>query len=102
MGDSENRRVTIRLMEAGGFVRTEVIDTGPGIPPESLPSLFDLYFRGQRGGANGLGLGLATVKKLAEGHGGRVGVTSGRRARHEGLPAPPASRFTVSRRGPGK
>jgi len=78
MGDAPSRRITIRLLEEGALVRTEVIDTGPGIAPEALPSLFNLYFRGQRGGADGLGLGLATVKKLAEGHGGRVGVTSER------------------------
>jgi signal transduction histidine kinase len=76
MGDAATRRITLRLIDEGSFVRTEVIDTGPGIPPEALASLFDLYFRGQRGGADGLGLGLATVKKLVEGHGGRVGVTS--------------------------
>ncbi|WPB80367.1 ATP-binding protein [Archangium violaceum] len=76
MGDAPSRRITLRLSEAGAFVRTEVIDTGPGIATEKLPALFELYFRGQRGGADGLGLGLATVKKLAEGHGGRVGVTS--------------------------
>lgn len=78
MGDAPSRCITIRLLDEGALVRTEVIDTGPGIAPEALPSLFDLYFRGQRGGADGLGLGLATVKKLAEGHGGRVGVTSER------------------------
>ena len=78
MGNGATRRITIRLIDEGDFVRTEVIDTGPGIPPEALSSLFDLYFRGQRGGAEGLGLGLATVKKLAEGHGGRVGVSSER------------------------
>jgi signal transduction histidine kinase len=79
MGDGATRRITIRLMEEGAFVRTEVSDTGPGIPSETLPSLFEPYFRGQHGGGpEGLGLGLATVKKLAEGHGGRVGVTSER------------------------
>lgn len=78
MGEGATRHITIRVLEEGSFVRTEVIDTGPGIAPEALSSLFDLYFRGQRGGADGLGLGLATVKKLAEGHGGRVGVSSER------------------------
>jgi signal transduction histidine kinase len=78
MGDAPARRVTLRVMEDGAMVRTEVRDTGPGIAAESLPSLFEPYFRGQASGAEGLGLGLATVKKLAEGHGGRVGVTSER------------------------
>ncbi|MFL5358690.1 ATP-binding protein [Archangium sp.] len=78
MGDVPTRRITLRLREEGPFIRTEVSDTGPGIAPELLPSLFEPYFRGQRGGPDGLGLGLATVKKLAEGHGGRVGVTSER------------------------
>lgn len=78
MGDVPVRRITLRVTEEGAFIRTEVRDTGPGISPELLPSLFEPYFRGQRGGPEGLGLGLATVKRLAEGHGGRVGVTSER------------------------
>lgn len=78
MGDVTVRRVTLRVMDEGAFIRTEVSDTGPGIAPENLLSLFEPYFRGQSRGAEGLGLGLATVKKLAEGHGGRVGVTSER------------------------
>jgi signal transduction histidine kinase len=78
MGDVPIRRVTLRVMDEGDFIRTEVIDTGPGIAPENLRSLFAPYFRGQGAGTEGLGLGLATVKKLAEGHGGRVGVTSER------------------------
>ncbi|RKH40224.1 sensor histidine kinase [Corallococcus sp. AB050B] len=77
MGDATTRRITVRVTTGrGAFVRTEVIDTGPGIAPELLPSLFEPYFRGATDGAEGLGLGLATVKRLAEGHGGRVGVTS--------------------------
>jgi signal transduction histidine kinase len=78
MGDVPIRHVAIRVVDEGDFIRTEVIDTGPGIAQENLSSLFVPYFRGQGGGAEGLGLGLATVKKLAEGHGGRVGVASER------------------------
>ena len=77
MGDAVTRRITVRVTDEGGVVRTEVADTGPGIPQENLPSLFELHFRGDRR-HEGLGLGLATVKKLAEGHNGRVGVTSER------------------------
>ncbi len=77
MGPRPVRRITVRVRDEGAAVRTEVIDTGPGIPAKSAEALFQPYFRlTPDRGAEGLGLGLATVKKLAEGHGGRVGVTS--------------------------
>lgn len=76
MGTSTERRVTVKVTVAddGQTVRTEVADTGPGIPGTDLPVLFDPYFRGSTKGPAGLGLGLATVRRLAEGHDGRVGV----------------------------
>lgn len=51
----------------------EVEDTGTGIPPESMAHIFDPYFttKGQ-----GTGLGLATVHKIIEAHGGEVSVSS--------------------------
>jgi signal transduction histidine kinase len=77
MGQSDPRRVTVRVTDEGTCVRTEVIDTGPGISAEDQPSLFVPYFRVRQDRAKeGLGLGLATVKRLAEGHGGSVGVSS--------------------------
>jgi signal transduction histidine kinase len=77
MGQSDPRRVTIRVTEHGSSVRTDVIDTGPGISPENLTSLFEPYFRvGHDRTKEGLGLGLATVKRLAEGHQGSAGVSS--------------------------
>lgn len=78
MRDAPVRRIVVRVIDEGELVRTEVIDTGPGIAADVLPSLFQLYSRGATHGAEGLGLGLATVKRLAEGHGGRVGVRSER------------------------
>lgn len=76
MGNSKVRRVTVRVTAAGEFVRTEIQDTGPGIPSEALPSLFQPYFRASKRAAEGIGLGLSTVSKLVENHGGRVGVKS--------------------------
>jgi signal transduction histidine kinase len=56
-------------------VAIEVHDTGPGIRPEMLERLFRPFQRGtDRPG--GFGLGLATVKRLAEAHGGSVAVAS--------------------------
>ncbi|RKH45372.1 sensor histidine kinase [Corallococcus llansteffanensis] len=78
MGDTPNRHIFVQVSEEGAMIRTSIRDTGPGIAPENLPSLFEPYFRAHGSVAEGLGLGLATVKKLAEGHGGRVGVISER------------------------
>ena len=76
MGDRPVRRIDVRVREEGALLRTEVEDTGPGIPEELQAALFQPYFRATRGTQPGLGLGLATVKRLAEGHRGRVGVHS--------------------------
>lgn len=77
MGDPPHKRVTIRATEIGETLgRVEVEDTGPGIPSGTVPHLFEPYFRAHGTTAAGLGLGLSTVRKLAEGHGGRVGVRS--------------------------
>jgi signal transduction histidine kinase len=53
----------------------EVIDEGPGIPPEQLPYLFE-RFRGGRGREGGLGLGLYIAKRIAAMHGGDLAAES--------------------------
>jgi heavy metal sensor kinase len=56
-----------------------VSDTGVGIAPEHLPHLFEPFYRVDRArsrGAEGVGLGLAIVDRLARAHGGEVRVTS--------------------------
>jgi signal transduction histidine kinase len=74
MGDRPVRRVTVRAEPHGDEVRIEVQDTGPGIPAALQESMFDRYLRGPRVREAGLGLGLATVRRLVEAHGGRVTV----------------------------
>lgn len=77
MGARQPRRISISVREDGGSVRIEVADTGPGIADEVVPKLFEPYFRALPTSTQpGLGLGLPTVRKLAEGHGGAVGVRS--------------------------
>ncbi len=77
MGEGPQRTIRIQVLEEGRRVKTVVSDTGPGIRAADLPTLFEPYFRAAGASAQpGLGLGLATVKKLAEGHGGAVGVVS--------------------------
>jgi signal transduction histidine kinase len=65
-------RVTIEARPAPGYVEFAVSDTGPGIPPEHLPHLFDRFWQGARARRGGAGLGLAIVKGIVEAHGGRL------------------------------
>lgn len=54
-----------------------VQDQGPGIPSEDLPHLFEFFSRGtQVSEEQGFGLGLATVKRIIDAHGGRIWVDS--------------------------
>jgi signal transduction histidine kinase len=77
MGERPVRRVVVRMRDVGTHIRFEVADTGPGLPPGFEHVAFQPYVRGQAGDPRpGIGLGLATVKRLAEAHGGAVGVES--------------------------
>jgi len=73
MGSAEVRRIAVRVEDAGESWRVSVEDTGPGIPQDKRSTLFEPYVRVDSN-QPGIGLGLATVKRLAEAHGGRVGV----------------------------
>ncbi|HXU72589.1 MAG TPA: HAMP domain-containing sensor histidine kinase [Polyangia bacterium] len=73
-GGSGERIITVRVHERDHHTRFEVDDTGPGVPPELEEHVFERYVRGEE--STGLGLGLATVKRLVEGVGGRFGVRS--------------------------
>lgn len=75
MGNSTVRRVTIRVARHGAEARIEVEDTGPGIVPALQQRIFDPFVRGDDG-SDGVGLGLATVKRLVERHGGTIGIHS--------------------------
>ena len=70
-------QVWVRARPSDGDVLIEVADTGPGIPPEDLPRVFERFFRGDRARAGGgTGLGLAIAKHVVEAHGGRIWVES--------------------------
>jgi signal transduction histidine kinase len=75
MGTAPVRRVCLRAGVCGDHVRFEVEDSGPGIPPDVLPNVFEPYVRGHDG-QPGIGLGLVTVRRIAEAHGGAVSVRS--------------------------
>lgn len=70
------RVVIVRTHDRGERMQIEVEDTGPGMSPELQRSCFLPYVRGPRVSQPGFGLGLATVKRLVEAHGGAVSVES--------------------------
>jgi signal transduction histidine kinase len=76
MSDSAVKKITVRVLPAGDDVRIEVEDTGPGVPPGMESVIFEPYVRAQGVTQPGLGLGLATVKRFCQAHGGQVGVRS--------------------------
>jgi two-component system sensor histidine kinase BaeS len=70
-------RVDLSTVRADGTARVEVRDTGPGIPSDELPFVFERFWRGRQSTTlPGSGIGLAIVSELAHAHGGDATVTS--------------------------
>ncbi len=67
--------VTVRIADRGRDILVQVEDTGPGIPAEYIPFLFDAFYRAN-GEQRGSGLGLAIAKTIVEAHGGKIWVDS--------------------------
>lgn len=68
--------ITVAAEAADDGVVFSVRDTGPGIPAEHLPHVFDRFWQASQQGSHGIGLGLAIAKGLVEAHGGQVTVES--------------------------
>ena len=80
-------KVIVRAGVEDGQVVLEVADTGPGIPVDERPLVWDRFYRGRSGRfADGSGIGLAVVKELVDAHGGQIIV---------GEAAGGGARFTV-------
>jgi signal transduction histidine kinase len=65
--------LTVGTREERGQLALVVADTGTGIPKEKLAKVFDPFFTTK---TEGLGLGLALIKRVIEEHGGRVSIES--------------------------
>jgi signal transduction histidine kinase/PAS domain-containing protein len=83
--------IVVSAAPDGKLVRFAVADAGPGIPPDELPHVFDRYYQAQRKNRDGIGLGLAIARGIAEAHGGRIWVESPVPA--SGTPEAPGSVF---------
>jgi signal transduction histidine kinase len=73
---AESGFVLVRAVRGDGEVRLEVADSGPGIPAEDLPYIFDRFRRGQNASYRGTGLGLAIARGIVAAHGGRIWAES--------------------------
>ncbi|MCI0418853.1 MAG: ATP-binding protein [Acidobacteria bacterium] len=71
-----NGRVTVLATERQGRIFFSIQDTGEGIPPDYLPTLFGRFVQVGAKPGGGTGLGLALVKRLVEAQGGQVSVES--------------------------
>jgi signal transduction histidine kinase len=87
-------RLSVRIRRDAGGVLLEVEDTGPGIPAEIRKRIFEPFFTTK---ATGTGLGLAVVKRIVDGHGGEISVSSG-----PGGGTIVQLRFPVALRAPGE
>ena len=73
-------KVTLSLQREEQEARFMVSDTGPGIPAEDLPHIFERFYRGEksrtRGKSSGFGLGLSIAYWIVRNHNGRIDVAS--------------------------
>jgi two-component system, NtrC family, sensor kinase len=70
-----SRTVAVKGGQHGGYVRLAVVDTGPGIPPETLDRVFEPFFT-TKGPGEGTGLGLCVAFGIAQDHGGWLEAAS--------------------------
>jgi len=72
--------ISVRLGADGGTIRCAITNSGPEIPRDDLPLIWERLHRVDRSRARatgGAGIGLAIVRQIIEAHGGNVGAQSG-------------------------
>jgi signal transduction histidine kinase len=72
----ERGSIKLSATPADKQVVFQVVDDGPGIPPDGITHLFDNFWQARKSDRRGVGLGLAIVKELVEAHGGKIWVES--------------------------
>jgi signal transduction histidine kinase len=75
-GERLPRRIAVHVRPGDAEVCVEIEDNGPGLPPGTEERVFEPFRRATQSAQPGIGLGLATVKKIVEAYRGRVSVRS--------------------------
>jgi signal transduction histidine kinase len=71
MAEAPERRLRLAVATDNGTVATRISDSGPGVPADALPRLFEPFYSRK---PSGTGLGLAIAKRTIDAHGGRIGA----------------------------
>ncbi len=77
--EKQEKRIDLRVKDAGDFVQIEIEDNGIGIAVKELAYIFERFYRtdtSRNSSTGGSGIGLSIVKKIAEDHGGKIWATS--------------------------
>lgn len=72
-------KITLEVTCSAQDVRLDVHDSGPGIPEEALPHIFQRFYRADKSRSRsegGSGLGLSIARKIAEAHGGTLTIAN--------------------------
>ena len=72
----EGGRVLLRVERRGDEADFSVRDTGPGIPADQLPHVFERFWRADRKSQRSTGLGLFIARSLVQAHSGRIWAES--------------------------
>jgi len=67
--DAEHRSLVLRTGREGKRIQVNVIDTGPGIDPETANQLFEPFFTTKE---SGMGMGLVISQTIVEDHNGKI------------------------------
>jgi len=67
--------ITVSLLDDDGCLKVEFMDTGPGIPDEHIPNIFDPFFTRRKEGS-GTGLGLTICDGIIRRHGGTIAASN--------------------------
>lgn len=74
-----NTEITIHTKQNGNTIQVSISDTGPGIPADDLPHIFDRFYQADKSRSRerrGSGLGLSIAKEIIQAHKGTIDVNS--------------------------